>query len=168
MGERTIEYYVGQLAIDKFNLDSCIEMQAGLFNEIAVELAEAISQRDFLKKDYEDVQAEVGAEVRMEAKTSNNKMTDKAVCECIAEDKDVKQAYSDFLDSKRMVDLWSSLKESFLQRSYMIKELAGLYIAGYFADKSFVSAEYAGEEIAVDSARKKAASARRPLTPRSK
>ena len=166
--DKPIEYYVNELAIDKFNLDDCIEKQAGLFNEIAVSLAEAISHRDYLKKDYEDVQAEVAAEVRHEAKEAAKKMTDKAVTECVAEDKDVKTAYSDLLSAKRDVDLWAAVKESFLQRSYMIKELAQLYIAGYFADKTFVSAEYVGEEIAVQDARKKAAGARRPLKRREK
>lgn len=168
MIDKPIEYYVEQLAIDKFNLDGCIERQAGLFNEIAVSLAEAISQRDFLKKDYEDVQAEVAAEVRHEAKQDSRKMTDKAVTECVAEDKDVKQAHTDFLDAKRSVDLWAALKESFMQRSYMIKELAQLYIAGYFADKTFASAEHVGEELTAQDARKKAAAARKPLKRREK
>ena len=161
--QRTMKEYTELLKINKHDLDGCIEQQAVLFNEIAVALANAVSVRDNLKKDYEEMQAEVAADLRQEALQDGKKMTDKAVTEAVGEDKHVKQAYKDFLDSKQQVDLWTALKESYLQRSYMIKELAQLYIAGYFADQTFIATEVVVEELKVEESRRASASKRRPL-----
>ena len=71
------------------------------------------------------------------------------------------KANEKYLDAKLDADLWSNRKDSFLQRSSMIKRLCDLHKEGYYTSRTVEEVAEAGKEITHSGDRKALSKSRR-------
>lgn len=129
MKDLDLDYYKSLLKIDKNALDDAIEEQAVLYHEICEHYALAVSLRDEAHENVKTVDAELNQAIRNNAQA---KITEAAIASMVTDSEEHKKAMHDYLQSKLTVDMLAALRDSFNQRSYMIKELCALYAAEYF------------------------------------
>ena len=158
--DSTHTYLEELLAIDKYALDDMLIGHAGAYQQIANEFATASSYKDFVDKYLKEIYATCYQEVKLKAFQEGTKLTEEAVKQKIHLERSYKRANA--LQSKLYFkyEKLKALKESMTARGYMLKDLASLYIAGYFA-KDSVSGSNA-ESLKADLTRAKVH--RRPLT----
>ncbi len=119
------------LKFDKNRLDDALEEQAGIFHEIADELAIQISRRDQAKKHVTDLESETIVEIKSDAREEDKKITDKEVEALTQLEEGVIQASKTLAELNLIVGRLSALKESYVQRSYALKDLVALQINQY-------------------------------------
>ena len=156
---KDIDEYKAALAIDRFSLDTCIQEQVILFSEVSEEAVTAIARRDTAKKAVDETLAETSLLVRQDALDEGRKMTEGLVKETVAMQENVMNAQSAYLEAKTESDHWAALKEAYMQRSYMIREMGALYVAGYFAEITVKGPD--SEEAILKQAKEKAQDSRR-------
>ena len=156
---KDLDEYKSSLAIDRYSLDTCIQNQVILFSEVSEETVAAMARRDTAKKFAEEVLANISLTVRQNAVDEGRKMTEGLVKETVAVDEEVIDAQTAYLEAKGESDHWTALKEAYMQRSYMIREMGALYVAGYFAEITVKGPDT--EEAVHKQAREKASKARR-------
>ena len=153
-------YLEDLLAIDKYALDDMLIGHPGAYQQIANEYATASSHKDFIDKFLKEVYAQCYQDVKFRAFQEGVKMTEEAVKQKIHLERTYKRANA--LHSKVYLkfERLKALKESMTARGFMLKDLASLYIAGYFAKDSVTGGN--AESLKVDLTRSKIQ--RRPLT----
>lgn len=119
------------LAIDENALEESCQTHSDLFYRTAKQLAILTSRRDEAKKIKEEVEAEVDAEIRDDANNAGEKITEKEIDSEKRLNKRVKEATSNLLELNGQVGIMSALKESYLQRSYMLKSMVEMTVSGY-------------------------------------
>jgi hypothetical protein len=124
------------IPFDKNKLDDAIQEQSQLFLEVANGLANATSEKDGLKHELEDLEAELSQKLRKEYARKNEKFTENGLREEVSLKPNCLRLRKELTRAKSEADHWFALKEAFLQRSYMLKEQAALFIAGYFMQDS--------------------------------
>ncbi len=149
-----------ELRIDKHDLDTELMSQADLFYRVAQEYAHITSIKDELYENIKQTDAKTNIMLRESFADRGTKVTESQINAAVLDHRDHKEAFHDWITSKEEADKLGSLKEAFMQRSYMLKDLAQLYIAGYWADKT-VSAEDATSKEAVYEKRKRRMAERR-------
>lgn len=132
--EKFLEELEAGLIINKDALDEALQIQPDVFYQISKALASLVSQRDAAKQQLGDVEARVDAKLRQAAAVSEEKITEKVVESNKRLDKDVKAATDTYLELGAYVGQYTALKEAYQMRAYALKDLASLYIAGYFGD----------------------------------
>jgi hypothetical protein len=128
--------YQDKMRIDRDALDEALMEQPGLFLGVSQEYAMAVSNRDRCKADVELVHAKASLSVRQMLEEEGKKATEAIIASLIELDKNYRRAFNAYLESKADAERLSALKESFGQRGYVLKDLCGLYVAGYFATAS--------------------------------
>src|ERR1035437_8985262 len=128
--------YKRALKIDKDALDEALMRQPQLFDDVAQEHAEAISERDALKEAVDVAKARAELSVRLKLEKLGEKVTEPLVKTRTELHPDYRQAVKDYLQAKKASDILQAHKEAFQQRSYVLKDLAALYVAGYFSVNS--------------------------------
>ncbi|HQJ56166.1 MAG TPA: hypothetical protein PLH46_00860 [Caldisericia bacterium] len=123
-----------QLLINKNNLHEECFVFPEYFRMVAEKTAEAVSRRDFLKEEKEKLYAELFINI----KKSGEKVTDSTADSLTKSHPDYTQIVEDFLDAKKEVELWGALKESYYQKSQMLKILSDLFCTGYFTEMSLL------------------------------
>lgn len=156
---RDIDEFKAALAIDRYSLDTCIADQVILFSEVSEQTVAALAVRDTSKKQMEEMYADVSLRIRQEAADEGRKMTEGLVKENVLVSVDYAEAQDAYFEKKNLADHWTALKETFMQRSYMIREMGALYVAGYFAEITVKGPDT--EEAVLKQAREKAASSRK-------
>lgn len=121
-----------KLVLDKHALDDAIEDQPELFHIVALQVARAISVKDGLKRTLDITKADVADRLRSEKIAASQKVVETKIAQDVLIDQLYKDAADVLSDARVEVERWSALKESYNQRSYMIRELGSLYIAGYW------------------------------------
>ena len=121
------------LKIDENDLDTECQQQATLFHQVSDELTFALSRRDEAKTMLTEIEAAVDLELRRKAR---EKPTDRAIAAMVRVDPRVMEAVRNQLKLAHEASRLSTLKESYQQRSYMLKEMPKLYLASYFGDIS--------------------------------
>lgn len=116
------------LRIDRNSLETELEAQADLFYEVCEHHARAISRRDELKTASEEQYALCADAIRR----GEDKVTEAHVKEQVSMDKDYLDACATFLEAKKLADLFAGLRDAFDQRGKMLRELAQLYLGGYY------------------------------------
>jgi hypothetical protein len=150
------QYYEGKLQIDRHALDDALVEQPETFHSVSKAYVYAVSNRDELKDKIRKTDANLYLEIREEAALNKEKLTEAAVQARLEVHESHTAAREAYLESCKQADLWQALKEAFQQRSYVLKDLAGLYISGYYATTSVKGkASKEVEEIA-DNTRKEA------------
>lgn len=158
----TIEQLKEHLTIDKNALDDELEKQALVYFEICEASAHALSSRDELKQVMEVVDAEIADGIRTRAAKTGDKITEAKLSQEILLDDKHTEAYSAYLEAKKDADLWAALKESFSQKGFALRELAELYISGYFAG-SGIRERQSKEEVEAQHLRSVLGKNRKPL-----
>ena len=120
------------IAIDKLALDECLIEQPQLFFEVSERLALLMSQRDAAKDNLKVVEAEIDDIIRGDAAQEDKKITETAVKKQIEAHRDVIAANKKLRDLNQQVAHIGALKEAYSQRSYMLREVVALHLAGYY------------------------------------
>lgn len=124
------------LQIDEHALDEALQEQPDLFYRVSKDLALLTSRRDAAKQNVSEVEAQVDLEVRSGAAKRDEKIPEREVDAQKRLHPKVKAAVAQMLQLNSAVGQLAALKEAFQQRSWVLKDLVGLYIANYYSDKS--------------------------------
>lgn len=135
----TLEQAKELIKIDKHSLDEVCMQHSVLYDDIADQHTEVKSERDEIKLKLKELVATLGEEKRRQLEDEGvpiNKITDKKVMELV--DRDSRQLALARVLNKLIteVDYWNNRKESFIQRSPMIKDLCGLFKTNYYQRES--------------------------------
>jgi hypothetical protein len=122
------------LQIEEHALDEAIQEGPDLFYEVSKEYALTISRRDAMKQTIDELKAEADIEIRREGRDNGDKVTEKEIEARIRAHKPVVKAYSEYLRLSELAGQLGALKEAYQQRSYALKELSNLWVAGYFGN----------------------------------
>lgn len=139
------------LTIDKHDLDTELLSQADLFYRVAQEYAEAVSYRDQAHENLKGTDADLNLQIRQQF--ADSKITEAKINAMVLDHQEHKEKFHSWLKDKEKADKIGHLKEAFIQRSYMLRDLVQLYIAGYFNEKS-VSVDDSASQEAVYKKRK--------------
>jgi hypothetical protein len=124
------------LRIDPDNLNEELVRQPELFCDVARRYALAVSERDAAKEQVSVARAKAYFVVREELESEGLKTTESAIGIQIELNKDYRSAMDRFQETKLAADQLAADKEAWQQRAYMLKDLAALYIAGYYGQSS--------------------------------
>jgi hypothetical protein len=131
-----LEDFESALTIDKGALDDELVHQSSLYYEVSKAHTDAIDARDAAKDNLGVIEAEVENELRETAEKEGEKITEAQVKALVKTDKDRKKAYDTYANLRRKASRLGDLKESFIQRSHMLKHLCEIYVANYFETNS--------------------------------
>jgi hypothetical protein len=120
------------LHIDENSLDDELVIHPDLFYRVTKQLTLLISQRDAADQEKKEIEARIDAQLRHDAEVTDTKTTERQIESDKRRDKDVIKATDRLLELNKQVGQWQALKEAFMQRSYMLKAMCDLYVAGYF------------------------------------
>lgn len=145
-----------RLKIDKDDLDTELIEQAPLYQEVSEAHADAISTRDAAKEDHAKVAARVAYELRKAKAASGDKCNETMVSDETTLDPRFQESVEKVARAIREAAVLGALKDSFDQRGKMLRELASLYLGGYWQrnhvkggtrDSDNASAAYARSEM---------------------
>ena len=125
--------YQKALKIDKDSLDEELVRQPTLFDAVATDYVVAVSARDAAKESVDIVRAEAELKIRRAMVGSGEKVTEALIKANIELDAKYLEAMEDFLRLKGAADQLLAHKDAFAQRAFVLKDLCGLYVAGYFS-----------------------------------
>jgi len=134
--EKLIAEFKDLLLIDKNNLDQHLQEQAEIFYRIADALAQAQSVRDKAKEYIAITDAQLNLQFRKDLEEDGIKVTDAKINAMVQDDEEHQTSFNEYMDTKEQADKLSAMREAWMQRSYMLRELVGLFISGYFADQT--------------------------------
>lgn len=137
--DRTIESLRKLLEIDKYEIDEEIVRQPQLFFEIGEAAVKAAAERDFAKDELKRIDAELYGTLRRKLEKGSGKATEGQVTNAVLTDKQHIRAVKRYIRANEKSDLLQALKEAFNQRSYMLRDLASLYVANYYEKSSMTS-----------------------------
>jgi len=132
--EPTVEELSGALAIDRLALNVDVVRHAQLFNTVAQEYVKACDARDFAKKSLAEVRAERLIAIRKQLVEDGVKTTEAQVNAALDLDELVQDANQTYLAGSLDANQWGALRESFIQRSYMLRAIVDLELAGYASE----------------------------------
>lgn len=158
-----IEEYKQKLKISTDDLDAEVEQQPSTYYEVASRQALAVSKRDALYERIKVVDSELGLLVRKEAEAEGRKLTEAMVASLVQTHEDHMHVKSQYLMMKQQAEELSALKESFMQRAHMLRDVVQLYLNGYNADRFVRSTNYSREsyQAKADALREKVRQGRR-------
>lgn len=142
--EAKLERLRSKLKIDPDALDEAVMQQPVLFDEVAEQATLLASRRDEAKSSMESLYEELSLKIRFKFK--GEKITNDEVAARVGSSpkyKDVEHEYARFMSDHAQ---WSTLRESFMQRGYMLREMCGLYASGYWGQSS-VKGGAAGDAV---------------------
>lgn len=129
-----IEYFRESLKINKHDLDTALIGQPGLYYEVCQQHLLATSRADELKDRLRQKEAEISLAIR--AKEESKKLTETAIASMVLTDPERGKMQASVIQAAREVAEWSALRDAYSQRAYVLKDLAGLFVAGYFSTSS--------------------------------
>lgn len=136
------------LKIDKHSLDNEVTHHSDFLHSALDAHANAVNLRDGAKNQLEELYAELSLKYRREADNAGVKTTEDKIKQSVLIDDQYKKLQAQLLLLKLDCDKLAALKEAYLARGYMLRELAGLWLGGYFSNRSID-----GMEHLVDNAR---------------
>lgn len=131
-----IKEFESFLLIDRDALDDALIQQPDLIYRVTNKVVERISQRDAAKQDLNEVEALADAEIRRDAQIAEEKITADQVKAAIKVNKKVQQAADKLADLTYRVNQWGALKEAFVARGHVLRDLVSLYGNNYWSDAS--------------------------------
>lgn len=149
------------LRIDEFALEEALRDQPEMFYRVSKAYALSISRRDAAKQALQDAEATADLDVRKDAQDEDRKITEGEVKATVQTDGKVMRARDALTAQNEAVGKLGALKEAFQQRSYALKDLAGLYVANYYSASDNSTASSAVRQRDADTARARMAQARR-------
>jgi hypothetical protein len=135
------------LIIDKNNLDEACTHQANLFYEVSYRYAHAKSIKDRAKEELTLVFSRKYLEERRDAERVGKKTTEEKLKSLVKMSKEYKQAFDGSIEATKDYDEWGALKDAFLQRASMIRDLCNLYLNNYYADITVKGSESSSDDV---------------------
>mgnify|MGYP001350193815 CR=1 FL=1 len=129
------------LKIDKTNLDIQCATHSEIFQDISESRLIAMDIEDTLKTELEEVKARLATEIRVKAAESNEKITEASLMQQVIQKKEYKRKLAELAKAHTEANKWSIMRESFLQRGKMLREVVQLFSDGYFTDISVRSTD---------------------------
>lgn len=120
------------LSINKDNLDEEARQHTNLFYHVAKQLVLEISKRDQLYQRCKEVEAETDVNLRDEAAQREERITDKTVEALVRTADAVVHARTQLAEANLLVGQLQALKEAYMSRQYMLRDLTSLYLGNYF------------------------------------
>lgn len=117
---RRIDEYERGLSIKQDDLNQCLIEQPEFYYHVADEAEAWVSTRDTIKYSIEKLEAELDMRIRKEATLKGDKVTETSVAKQISAHPDIIDLNEKLLDAKSELGRWSSLRDSFTQRSKML------------------------------------------------
>lgn len=127
------------LEVDKLNLDDELVNHAVLLGEVSDAYAEALCERDDLKEVLAQVDADISSEIREKLESNGKKATEAIVAADTLLSPQHQKAYKAYAEARSQAARLGALKEAFLARGYMIRDLCSLYVSNYFENSSVKS-----------------------------
>lgn len=129
------QYFRSKLHIDKDALDQAVAEHPFLLQEVGERYNLACSLRDEAKEQMERKAAQLALDIRKvfgkDAKITNDEVNSR-----VSLDKHYIAASDNYFALAKETANWFTLRESFLSRGYMIRELCGLYATSYWTKNS--------------------------------
>ena len=150
------------LWINRDALDDDLVRQPQLFYQASEEHARLVSERDAAKTHLEEVDAKLSREIREQFESDGRKITEAVVAAEISLRSEHRAATAELNDLRLETDRAVAMKEAFSQRAYALKDLAGLFSAGYWQSASARGPETReAQERAIQENRKSVSQVRR-------
>jgi hypothetical protein len=127
-----VDEFKKYLRIDKQALDDEVMQQPELFFQVSEAYAQAVAERDAIKEELNAIDAKLFANQR----GSDPKATDTAIKSRVTIAQSHQLAFTEWLEAKEYADRLAALKDSFFQRSEMLKTLGRLHASNYFEQTS--------------------------------
>lgn len=159
--EDLLEEYAEFLLINKHSLDAGLMEQPTVYYNVGVGYANAMSARDAARADLDRAKADADRTIRNRAADENHRITEAQVANQILEDHLYQSANKEYLDWKAITEKWLSLKESFGQRAYALRDLCQLWISNYYADTAIHAETSEARDRLASSSRAREADERR-------
>jgi hypothetical protein len=156
MDKITFEEAEELLLINKHELDDDCVTQPSIFHSVGDQFLTAKSIRDKSKKNLAEVDATIAKELRLDADTKGTKLSEAKLQELIILDNRHKEAFAIWAEDNLISERWELMKESFSQRSFMLKDVCSLFYTNYYIRESIhISREAVEKET--DNVKKKLA-----------
>lgn len=117
------------LSIDPEDLDRCLVQQPDLYYHVAELYANALSEKDGAKLDLEEASADLDMQLRKDAQEKEERITEEGFKQRLRASPVIKKLNRSFLELREQADILLALKESYQQRSFMLRELVARQIS---------------------------------------
>ena len=164
MSEAKPTDFDARLAIDRSDLDSCLEDQPILVNNVGQLCAQANFRRDEAKLLIVEKHAELDDKVRAQYE-GEKKPTEASITNEIRGHKEMELAQRDFLDAKLEAEQWDRLFTAILQRGYSLNKMVDMELRRMGIEEGMTRLEKASTDLShrrVERAREEAPTRRRP------
>lgn len=127
---KDLEMLREQLQIDRDDLDTGLVEQPDLYYHVAEAFVLAVAKRDEAKLDLEQATADLDKQFREAAAEADppEKLTEAAITRKLASAPRIQTLERGLLRLRVEADKWQALKESFQQRSFMLRELVAIFV----------------------------------------
>lgn len=159
--EEFIAEYEESLAIDENGLEEALIIQTTNYYAVSKRLSLEQSRRDAAKQHLRDVEARVDSAIRIAVRENGEKVTEREVESRRTNHSDIRDAHNLFMRVDRGVKALEALKDSWSQRSYILKELTALWLASYYGDSDSASADRSVRSAKAKNTKKKIKESRR-------
>jgi hypothetical protein len=155
------------LAIDQDCLDIELIRHPSYYAEVSRNHALAVSKRDQAKLELDRERAETAEHLRNGFIDAGEKITEAKLSNLVASRHEVVTAQEKVIALSEEANLWAGLKEAWSKRTYMLRELAQLWLGSYFVETSSQGPKKDnGDDIVTEGIRKKQAGKRKRLVKR--
>lgn len=140
-----LDEFQAMLMIDHNQLDVELCRQPSIFMEVGSNAVYAGAVVETLKGDLKEAEAKIGLILRAEFEDKGKKVTEAIITASVATQKHIVKHREKLGDALLTYQEWQCLRDAFMQRGFILRDLAQLYIAGYFSSDSVKQVE-PGEE----------------------
>lgn len=152
-----VEEFREYLKIQTHQLDLCIAQQPELFSLVAEKATEFNGLKESVKHNVELLEARLSYQYRRDAP---GRTTDKSTKEWVETQQSYINKRKEYIQVKYLAECWDALRNAFQQRGYMLRDLAQLYVAGFFSDIS-IKESIATNEVQYEESKKRLAAKRK-------
>lgn len=125
------------LLFDQDDLDQVLIRQPQLFYEVGKQVANLTSQRDAWKQQLAEEEAKADARIRYEmSQDEDNKLREGEIKGKVLLSREVMATNKLLMECNKALGQWTALRDAYVQRAYILKDLANLYATNYFADST--------------------------------
>jgi len=121
--EERLDQLEERIIIDETNINAELISHPHDFYHVARGAADAVSLRDMTKFDVETYESSLYLTIRRDLAERGEKFTEALLDHMIRNSEDRAKLVDKYLVAKHLADKWLALKESFVQKGYMLKEI---------------------------------------------
>lgn len=130
------EDYKNLLYVDTSVLDEELVRQPVLYQQVSEQTVLLESQRDAAYEKIKQIDAELNIVLREELTASGAKVTEAVVSSAVQSHPNHISAHEKYIELRTKASLFATLRDSFSQRSYMLRDLTTLHVSGYAMSSS--------------------------------